>query len=316
MQVTVLGATGGIGRATVTALAERGHAVTAASRSAADAAWPTGVRGTATDLSDAAAARAACADADVVVMAAGVPYSRWAEELEDLVDGALNAAGDAGARLVYVDNLYAYAPLGAPISTDTPEFARTRKGRLRARLATRVRAANESGWLATSIARLSDYYGPGASNALVHSVAVDRVLAGKPPRAYLATQVPHAFHYLPDVGRALATLVEQPAADGRTWILPAAPAITQAELYGHLAVAGGLEPKVGRITPFMLRMAGWGNPDLKEARELASQFTRPWELDTSAFTETFGPQPVTPHAQAARDTITWYRAQAQPATAD
>jgi nucleoside-diphosphate-sugar epimerase len=116
VNVTVLGATGGIGRAIVTELAHRGHTVTAASRSAATSAWPTGVRALPTDLRDQTSARAACEDADVVVMAAQIPYSGWVTELTPMVDAAIDAAGHAGARLVMVDNLYGYGFPDGPIT--------------------------------------------------------------------------------------------------------------------------------------------------------------------------------------------------------
>ena len=93
LRSTVLGAAGGAGRAITHELAARGHEVTAASRSATTRSWPHGVTSVATDLDDRHATRAACRDAEVVVMAAQVPYSRWYTELPDRVERAADAAG-------------------------------------------------------------------------------------------------------------------------------------------------------------------------------------------------------------------------------
>jgi nucleoside-diphosphate-sugar epimerase len=314
VNVTVLGATGGIGRAIVTELAHRGHTVTAASRSVADAAWPAGVRALPTDLRDPAAAEAACAGADVVVMAAQVPYSGWHTELSPLVDAAVDAAAAAGARLVMVDNLYGYGFPDRPITEDSPLAATTRKGRLRAELGRRLLAAHASGRVRVTIGRFADYYGPGGENSLVYQVGVKPAVAGKTSRVFIAGDQPHTFHYLPDAARGFATLVEHPEADGRIWILPAAPAVTQRELYEQLGEVLGRQLKVGRITPLMLRMIGLVDRELKEAREVVGQFDRPYVTDASTFETTFGPVQLTDHRDALAATVAWAREQQQDRT--
>lgn len=102
--VTVLGATGGLGHTRVAELAARGHGVAAANRRG-DAIVGPGVRRVAVDASDTEQTRKACADSDVVVMAATVPYSQWAATRVPMVANALDAAAFAGARLVTVDCL-------------------------------------------------------------------------------------------------------------------------------------------------------------------------------------------------------------------
>jgi nucleoside-diphosphate-sugar epimerase len=308
VNVTVLGATGGIGRAIVTELAHRGPTVTAASRSAATSVWPTGVRALPTDLRDQTSARAACQDADVVVMAAQIPYSGWVTELTPLVDAAIDAAGHAGARLVMVDNLYGYGFPDGPITEASPLAATTRKGRLRAELGERLLQAHADGRVRVTIGRFSDYYGPGGENSLLNQVGVKPAVAGKTARVFIAGDQPHTFHFLPDAARGFATLVEHPEADGRIWILPAAPAVTQDEMYRLLGEVVGPNLKVGRITPTMLRMIGLVNRELKEALEVVGQFDRPYVTDASAFEATFGPLEVTDHREALAATVAWARA--------
>lgn len=303
MRTTVLGATGGIGRAIVLELARRGHDVTAASRSITTAGLPAGVRALPTDVRDAAQARRATDGADVVVMAAQVPYSRWRTELVPLVDAALDAASTAGARFVMVDNLYAYGAPDTPISDATPEATTTRKGMLRRDLGRRLLSAHAEGRARVTIGRFSDYYGPDGTNTVLHQLAISRVVAGRAPRAYIAADQPHTFHYLPDAARGFATLVEQPDADGRSWILPASPAVTQRELLGQLTRIAGLPDRIGRVTPAMLRVAGLFNAQLREARELISQFARPYVTDATAFDQAFGPVELTPHVAALEATL-------------
>lgn len=309
MNVTVLGATGGIGRAIVAELVHRGHTVTAASRSVAESTWPTGVRVLPTDLRDPISAAAACDGADVVVMAAQIPYSGWMTELTPLVDAAVDAAAAAGARLVMVDNLYGYGFPDGPITEDSPLAATTRKGRLRAELGERLLAAHASGRVRVAIGRFSDYYGPGGENSLLNQVGVKPAVAGKTARVFIAGDQRHTFHYLPDAARGFATLVEHPDADGRIWILPAAPALTQDALYRLLGEVLGRDLEVGRITPLMLRLIGLVNRELKEALEVVGQFDRPYVTDASAFDAAFGPIEVTDHRAALAATVAWARAQ-------
>jgi nucleoside-diphosphate-sugar epimerase len=309
MNVTVLGATGGIGRAIVAELVQRGHTVTAASRSVAQSTWPGGVRVLPTDLRDPSSARAACDGADVVVMAAQIPYSGWTTELTPLVDAAVDAAAAAGARLVMVDNLYGYGFPDGPITEDSPLAATTRKGRLRAELGERLLAAHASGRVRVAIGRFSDYYGPGGENSLLNQVGVKPAVAGKTARVFIAGDQRHTFHYLPDAARGFAALVEHPDADGRIWILPAAPALTQVAMYQLLGEVLGRDLKVGRITPLMLRLIGLVNRELKEALEVVGQFDRPYVTDASAFEAAFGPIEVTDHRTALAATVAWARAQ-------
>ena len=307
MNVTVFGATGGIGRAIVRELAARGHRVTAASRTVTPTDVPAGALALPTDLRDPIAARAAVEGADVVVMAAQIPYSGWAAELFPLVDAALDATAAVSARFVMVDNLYAYGSPGTPISEATPEAATTRKGQLRRDLGRHLLAAHAAGRVRVTIGRFSDYYGPGGTNSVLYALGVQRALSGKAPQAYIAADQPHTFHYLPDAARGFATLVERPEADGRAWILPAAPAITQRDLLTLLADAAGLPRKIGRVTPAMLWLIGLVNRDLKEAREVIDQFDRPYTIDATGFETAFGPIEVTGHADAVVRTLASFR---------
>ena len=305
MQITVLGAAGGAGQAIVHELASRGHHLVAASRSAEDRSWPAGVTALATDLTDAVQLATACDGAEVVVMAAQVPYPRWHTELAGMVDRAADAAAAVGARFVMVDNLYAYGSPGTPMSETTPEAATTRKGQLRAAIGQRLLARHQAGELRVAIGRFADYYGPYDGNSLVDQLMIQPGIAGKRVRTFIADDQLHTFHYLPDMARGFATLVEHPEADGRIWILPAAPATTQATLAGHLGEALGAPVRHSRVSPAMLWALGLFNAQLREAREVVAQFDRPYVTDASAFEAAFGPIEVTPHAEAIATTVAW-----------
>jgi nucleoside-diphosphate-sugar epimerase len=303
-RVTVLGAAGGLGRAISLELVARDHDVTAVTRASHDPV--PGTTALSADLLDPEQAALACAGAEVVVMAAQVGYREWATTLPRLVGHAVAGASAAGARLVMVDNLYAYGAPGAPITEATSEAATTRKGALRRALGQRLLAAHEEGRGGVVIGRCSDYYGPGGTNAMVYVLGIERALKGRTPRAMVAADHPHTFVYLPDAARGFARLVERPDADGRVWILPAAPAITQRELLTMVAQEAGLEPRIGRIRPWMLAVGGLFDPQIRELRELTEQWDRPYVTDASRFVAELGPVEVTPHDQAVAETLAWF----------
>jgi nucleoside-diphosphate-sugar epimerase len=304
-KVTVFGASGGIGGAIVDELAVRGHEVTAASRNLPSDRFAPSVRLLTTDLRDQRASRVAADGAEVVVMAAQVPYPRWATELWPLVEAAVNAAAAAQARLVMVDNLYAYGAPDHPIAADSPEAATTRKGSLRRGLGRWLLDRHAQGIVAVAIGRFPDYYGPHAANSLVNQLIVRPAAAGKTARVFIDGDQPHSFHFLRDSARGFATLVERPEADGHTWVLPGAVAATQRELIGHLEELLDRDVEVGRISPTMLALAGLFNRELREAREVVAQFDRPYVTDAGAFEAAFGTIEATPHREALAETLTW-----------
>ena len=300
MDVSVLGAGGGAGQQITAELAARGHEVTAVTRGGTTPA-SVGVTPASADLYDLSATQRACERAEVVVLAASPPYHAWAGNFERMLDTVLDAVAAAGARLVFVDNLYMYGPADGPISESSPEHA-TGKGALRAHLATRILADER---VPASIGRFSDYYGPGGTNSFLHRMFLAPALEGKPMQMLLADDQPHTFHYLPDVARGFATLVERPEADGRAWILPAAPALTQGQV---AEMVNGLLPapvKVARIGPVMLAVAAVFSRHAREGRKVAHQFDRPWVVDAAAFETAFGRIEVTDHDTALRQAITW-----------
>lgn len=181
MKVTVLGATGGIGRAISHELHDRGHDVATASRSGDPVL--DGVPSTAFDVHDRAATVAACAGAEVVVMAAQPSYPDWVEEFPRVVDNVLAAAEVAGARLVFVDNLYMDAPADGPLAEDSPEHATDPKGRLRRELGETLLAAHRADRVRVTIGRFSDYYGPGGTNSGLFMMGIAPAMMGIAPAA-------------------------------------------------------------------------------------------------------------------------------------
>jgi nucleoside-diphosphate-sugar epimerase len=302
----VFGATGGIGGALVAELLRRGKTVRAVSR---DGKAPHGAEGTAADAADPEQAAAAARGAGAVYHCVNPGYTRWPELLPPISRSILGAAESSGAKLVFADNLYAYGPVDGPLREDLPPVAGGPKGRTRVEVAAELLAAHREGRARVTIGRASDYYGPGGASSTSGEPVFGRIVAGKRPQWTGRLDVPHTFHYLRDIAHGLLTLAERPEADGEVWHLPAAPPLTAQEFFDLVFEAAGRPtPAKAQIAgPAVLAVAGIFSPTLRELRETAYQFRRPFVIDSAKFERAFGRLEPTPHRDAVERTVEWFR---------
>jgi nucleoside-diphosphate-sugar epimerase len=302
----VFGATGGIGGSVVDELLRRGRRVRAVSRRGQA---PEGAQGVRADAADSAEAAAAATGAGVVYHCVNPGYTRWPELLPPISRSILGAAESSGAKLVFADNLYAYGPAEGPLREDLPPTAGGPKGRTRVEVGDELLAAHREGRARVTIARASDYYGPGGASSTAGEPIFGRVVAGKRPLWTGKLDVPHSFHYLPDIARGLVTLAERPEADGEVWHLPAAEPLTAQQFFDLVFEAAGRPtPAKAQIAgPALLAVAGIFSPMLRELRETTYQFRRPFVIDSSKFERAFGRLEPTPHHEAVARTVAWFR---------
>lgn len=301
----VLGATGGTGSAIVDELLRRGRRVRAASRSGRA---PEGAEATKADVSTPEGAHAACAGASVVYHAAQPDYTRWPEEFPPMTENVIGGAADAGAKLVFADNLYMYGPGSRqPMTEETPQRATGKKGKTRILMADSLLEAHRSGRLRVALGRSSDYYGPGGTGTIAGDTLFGAALAGKTVRWPGSLDAPHQFNYLPDMARALVTLGEREEASGGIFHLPAAEQITGRRFVELVSAELGRRAKVSVTSRTMLRAAGLFSPFIRELVETTYQFEQPFFADASKFERTFGPFGPTPHEEAVARTLAWFR---------
>jgi nucleoside-diphosphate-sugar epimerase len=306
VQHVVLGAAGGTGSAVVRELAARGSSVRAVTRGgAADA--PEGVEQVAADLGTTEGARRACEGAAVVYHCAQPGYTKWPELFPPMTRAVIDGAAAAGAKLVFADNLYVYGPPDGPMTEETPERARGKKGRTRIEMAAAVLGAHGDGRLRCTIGRSSDYYGPRGTTSNVGENIMKPVVRGRRARWLGSLDQPHTLNYLEDMARALVTLGERDEADGQVWHLPAAEPLTGRQFLALAFEAAGHPAKVGVVPRPMIRIGGLFNPLVRELNETLYQFERPFILDASKFQRAFGPFEPTPHPEAVRRTVDWFR---------
>jgi nucleoside-diphosphate-sugar epimerase len=300
----VIGA-GALGLGVARVLIARGYAVRLVSRSG-KAHVPYGaevVKGDVTDVEDAIRV---CKGAAVVYHCTGAPYGTWRKTLPPIMDGVIEGASAAGAKLVYGDNLYMYGRVAAPLTETLAAKASGSNGQVRARLAETLLAAHQQGKVQAALGRASDFYGPHARNSKAGDGIFLRALKGKPAQVLGDPDAPHAYTFIDDFAEALVTLGEHDEALGNVWHVPNAPILTTREFVAVVFEQLGKKPKLTIAPKLAIRLMGTVNPTLRAVGEVLYQSETPWVVDHHKFEQAFGASP-TPHHQAIRATLDWYR---------
>jgi nucleoside-diphosphate-sugar epimerase len=309
---------GAVGLAIADALLTRGVApgqIRVVNRSG-HAPLPAGVQTLGGDASDPDFAVHAAAGARVIYQVLNAPYHRWAQDFPALQAAAIAAAAAAGARLVTLENVYAYgAPAVGPDGTarpfteDSPLAAHTRKGVVRARMHAALMAAHTAGRVEVTVGRASDYFGPRGGGQAVNlgGQAMRAALAGRPAQVLGDPDQPHTYSYIPDIAAGLAILGEHPDAPGQVWHLPNDPRTRTTRQLLDLAyqAAGHPRARVQRVPVLALRGLGLFRPGARETIEMLYEFDRPFVVDSFRITALGGRH--TPLEQAIEATLASYR---------
>lgn len=287
-------------------LQARGERVRAVSRSGANH-LPEEIEQVRGDASDTDVVRQACDGATVVYNCVSAPYSKWGELFPPIWSAITEGAARAGARLVVTDNVYMYGDVGeTPMMEDLPYAASTRKGRIRAKLAEDLMAADAEGRVHVAIGRSSDFFGPRGRASVLGDQVFGRLAAGKRPQMIGDPDQPHSYAYLPDIGRALVVLGEREEAPGQVWHLPGLPPAPSRDYVSAAGYAAGADGKLQVAPKIMLRALGLFNADVRELGEMLYQFEQPFVVDHSKFERAFGAE-VTPLEEAVEATYGWFR---------
>jgi nucleoside-diphosphate-sugar epimerase len=307
MAVQIVIGKGPVGVATADLLAERGHQVRVISRTGGASAGSiehvaldvTADPGRLAELSGGAAAIYSCA---------APPYHRWVPDWPPLAAAMLDAAEKSGAVLVLTNNLYAYGPVDGAMTEDLPLAARTRKGRVRARVWEDAVSRHEAGRVRVAEARAADFVGPGVTaNGHLAQRVVPQLLRGRPASVLGDPDALHSWTFVPDVARTLACLADDERAWGKAWHVPTAEPYSTRTAVGRMCRIAGVEPVRVTTTPWWLLSAlGLFAPKLRELGEIRYQFDRPFIVDSSRYTSTFG-QDATPAEEALAATVQWWQ---------
>jgi nucleoside-diphosphate-sugar epimerase len=307
---TIIFGTGPLGLSVMDAFVERGHTnIALINRSGkAPETLPRGVNIFAGDATNPEQVAALVTGADVVFHCAQPGYAHWPEQFPPLTKGILEGVIKAGVpKLIFGDNLYMYGPTdGKPVHENLPYAAEGHKGRTRAAMANLLLDAHRSGKVKIAIGRAADFYGPRVLGSAVGDRVFSPILHGKAASTMGNVDLPHTYTYIKDFGRGLVTLSEHDEAFGRAWHIPSAKTMTTRGFLNLAYEVAGQKPKISTANKLMLQLAGMFIPEVKEMIEIWYEFDEPYVVDHSPFAKAFGANP-TPHREAIRETLDWYR---------
>jgi nucleoside-diphosphate-sugar epimerase len=304
--VNVIFGTGPLGLAVARRLVSTGAQVRMVNRSGkADA--PDGAEVVAADATDPAASRGACEGAEVVYHCATGAYGRWAAFLPPLMNGIIEAAAEANARLVYGDNLYAYGPVDGPLREDLPYRPIGPNTRARADVATTLMNAHAAGKVRATIGRASDFYGPHVHQSKAGDGFFGRALAGKPAQVVGDPDEPHTYSFIDDFAAGLVTLAQREEALGQVWHVPNAETVTTRRFVEMVFAQVGRPARIRPAPTIAITLLALFAPPMAAVKETMYQSEFPWVVDDGKFVRAFGAL-ATPHQKAIEQTLTWFRA--------
>lgn len=260
----------------------------------------------AADLLDAAAAHRVVKGSAVAYLCAGLPYksSLWKRDWPVLMRNVIDACKAHDTKLVFVDNVYMYAPQALPDMTERSAIGPvSKKGKVRRQLANMLMEEAAAGNLRMSIARCADFYGPAIRNGILQELALSNLKKGKPAMWLCDTSKVHSFTYTPDAARAIALLGNDNRGDNRVWHMPTAgDKLTGMDWVRLLADELNTRPRVFVLKRWMLKSAGAFVPLMREIEDTCYQYQHDYFFNSSDFERSFGIAP-TPVEQAIGEII-------------
>jgi nucleoside-diphosphate-sugar epimerase len=249
------------------------------------------------DLLDQEQVYKAVAGSEVVYVTAGLPYNAkyWSENWPKLVSNVLNACKRYQAKLVFFDNIYMYNPDSVGNMTEDAEVNPvSKKGQVRAKVASMIMDEVAKGNLTALIARCADYYGPGIINtSMLYQTVINPLRNGKKANWLGSVKYKHSFTYTPDAGKATALLGNTPDAFNQVWHLPTSDnPLTGKQWIEAFAKEFSVQSKYQVASKFMVRILGLFIPEMKETVELYYQFDRDYIFNSSKFEKRFNFTPT------------------------
>jgi nucleoside-diphosphate-sugar epimerase len=245
----------------------------------------------------------------VVYLLVGLEYKIkvWRESWPKIMTNVINACKATNCKLIFFDNVYMYGKVDGKMTEETPYNPCSKKGEVRAAIATQLLNEVKQGKLMALIARAPDFYGPSANKTSFANILIfEKLKDRKKAQWFINANVPHSFTYTPDAGKALYKLATSDEAFNQTWHLPtAANPLTGKEFIEQAAKAMNVPFGISVLPKWMLKLAGLFVSVVKESNEMTYQNEYSYVFDSSKYEKAFNFQP-TSYEEGIRKTAQWY----------
>lgn len=230
----------------------------------------------------------------VIYMCAGLVYDKniWQQQWPVIMQNLINVVKQTQARLIFFDNVYMYGLVKGPMLETTPYNPVSVKGEVRARIATQLMDEAKTGNIQATIARAADFYGTDSGNSFVDMMVIDKYAKKQSAQWIGDPKVLHNFTYIPDTGKAMYLLGQNPQSNNQIWHLPTAAPITGKEFIELTAGIYGVKPSYSSINKFMLQMAGLFKKVVAGTVEMYYQYDHDYIFNSSKFENAFNVKPT------------------------
>jgi nucleoside-diphosphate-sugar epimerase len=235
----------------------------------------------------------AVAGSEIVYLLAGLPYktSLWQEQWPKVMRNVIDACKKHDSKLVFFDNVYAYELVKGTMTEETPFNPISKKGEVRAKIATMLLDEIKAKNLTGMIVRGADFYGPNALLSLTYQMVTTRLKQKKSSQWIGDPKKVHAFTYTPDAGKSTAILGNTPTAFNQTWHALTSKERITGEQYVKIACElAGRPYKIQNLPRFGVQLLGLFVPVLKEFVEMMYQYENDYFFDSSKIERAFNLQ--------------------------
>ena len=233
----------------------------------------------------------AVAGSEIVYLLPGLEYNTkvWSESWPKIMKHTLDACKKHHSKLVFFDNVYCYGKVDGVMTEETPFNPESKKGEVRAKIATMLLDEIKSGNINGMIVRAADFYGPNVKLSITHSTVTEKLKAGKSPQWMGDPKKNHSLTYTPDAGKAVAILGNTASAYNQTWHALTSKEKITGEQYVKMAFESINQPnkKIQALPKMGVRVLGLFVPVLGEFVEMMYQYENDYFFDSTKFEKTF-----------------------------
>jgi len=230
----------------------------------------------------------------VIYLCAGIVYDAkiWAEQWPIIMQNVINATKTANARLIFFDNVYMYGLVNGPMLEDTPYKPISKKGKVRAKIADQLMAEVKAGNIQARILRAPDFYGTDSKNSSFDMMLLDKYAKKETAQWVGDPKKKHNYVYIPDCGKAMYLLGQNPQSDNQIWHAPTAAPLVGTEFINMAANIYLVKPKYMSINKFMLWVFGLFNKVVAGVVEMYYQYDHDYNFNSDKFEKAFNFKPT------------------------
>lgn len=264
------------------------------------------------DLLDPESVKNALADTDIAYLTVGLPYDSdlWLRQWPVIMANVISGCKEQGCKLVYFDNTYAYAQDSKIQVENTPLEPGGKKGMAKKIALELLLTAIEKQEIKAVICRAPEFYGPGKTKGITNALVFGNLQQHKKPKFLLKDDVKRTLIFTPDASRAMALIGNTDDAYSQTWHLPCDDErLTSKEFMEEISRQLGRKISYAKLTSFVLKIAAFFNPFVRETLELLPRYAIDNIFDSSKFKKRFPDFRVTTYQEGIKIILKDYKIQ-------